>query len=218
MMVSFMVRASVALLLLVAAVGADPARAQNYDGDGLVRFGLFAQGTWLDIDRSLPVSASGEFTGAAGGASFGYDFWRNNRWVLGIEGDAALSDFSDTIGPTSYGFDYMATLRGRLGAYVHPNWLVYATAGAAWLGFEAQSTLTGDKASETITGWTVGGGAEVDCGPVIFFGEYLYTDFGSRTFVVDNVMQQADFDGHNFRLGVKFKIGHDYFDDIAVWK
>lgn len=180
MMVSLMVRTSVALLLLVAAAGAEPAHAQNYDGDGVIRVGLFAQGNWLDINQTAPLSSTGEFSGVVGGISAGYDFWRTQRWVLGIEADASLGDLSDTVGPVSYGFDYLATLRGRVGVYMHPNWLVYATAGAAWLGYEAQSRLTGDKASDTLTGWAVGGGTEVDWGRhMIFFAEYLFTDFGS---------------------------------------
>jgi outer membrane immunogenic protein len=212
MMVSLMVRTSVALLLLVAAAGAETARAQNYDGDGVVRVGLFAQGTWLDVNQSLPLSGGAELSGFTGGISAGYDFWRSSHWVFGVEADASLGDLSDRVGPVSYGFDYLVTLRGRAGFYVQPHWLLYGTAGAAWLGYEAQSQLSGDKASDTLTGWTIGAGSEVDWRHIIFFAEYLYTDFGSRNFVVDETTHRADFDGHNFRLGVKFKVGHDYYN------
>jgi outer membrane immunogenic protein len=216
MMVSLMVRTSVALLFLVAAAGAGPARAQNYDGDGVVRVGLFAQGTWLDVKQTLPTSGSADLSGFSGGISAGYDFLRTSRWVLGFEADASLGDLADTVGFASYGFDYLATLRGRAGFYLHPNWLIYGTAGAAWIGFEAQSTLTGDKASETVTGWTAGGGTEVDRDHVIYFAEYLYTDFGSRNSVIDATTHRADLDGHQFRIGLKFKVGHDYFRDHDV--
>jgi outer membrane immunogenic protein len=218
MMVSLMVRISVALLLLVAAAGAESARAQNYDGDGVVRVGLFAQGTWIDINQTLPVTGSGEFSGAAGGISAGYDFWRSSRWVLGVEADGSLGDLRDSIGTTNFSMDYLVTLRGRLGFNVHPNWLVYATAGGAWLGFNAKSALTDDKARDTLTGWTVGGGTEVDWNHIIFFAEYLFTDFGSRNFVIDNTTERADFDGHNVRIGIKFKVGHDYYNNDDVWR
>jgi outer membrane immunogenic protein len=219
-MMAFIIRASVALLFLVATAGAYPVQAQNYDGDGVVRVGLFAQGTWLDINQTLPVAGNTEFSGFAGGISAGYDFWRTSRFVLGAEIDAAVGDMGDSIVPISYGFDYMATARGRAGVYVHPNWLVYGTVGAAWLGYEAQSSLTGDKASDTLTGLAVGGGTEVDWGNLIFFGEYLYTDFGSRNFVVDGTTQRVDIDGHVARFGIKYKIGHDFYyqDDVRPLK
>ena len=209
-----------ALLMVVATVGAHPVQAQNYDGDGIVRVGLFAQGTWLDINQTLPAAGNTEFSGFAGGISAGYDFWRTSRFVLGVEIDAAIGDLGDSILPVSYGFDYLATARGRAGVYVHTNWLVYGTVGVAWLGFEAQSTLTGDKASDTMTGLAVGGGTEVDWGNLIFFGEYLYTDFGSRNFVVDATTQRVDIDGHVARFGIKYKIGHDFYyhDDVRPVK
>lgn len=226
-MVSMLARASVALLFLVAAAGAHPARAQNYDGDAVVRVGLFAQGQWLDIDQTLPAPpGSGELSGFAGGISAGYDFWRTERYVLGFEGDVSVADMQDTVCCTSYGHDYLATLRGRAGVYMHPTWLVYVTAGVAWLGYEAQDVDTGDKVASTLTGWTIGAGTEVDWRHMILFAEYLYTDFGSDRFTLETlggpVEQRADFDGHLFRAGVKFKVGHDYFngsfyDDYVRW-
>jgi outer membrane immunogenic protein len=100
---------------------------------------------------------------------------------------------------------------------MHPTWLVYATGGVAWLGVEAQSTLTGSKAADTLTGWTVGGGTEIDwrC-HMILFAEYLYTSFGSVSYSLDGVAERADFDGHLLRFGLKFKVGHDYFHDDYV--
>lgn len=209
-MASLLARASVALLLLVAAGGAHPVKAQNYDGDGIVRVGLFAQGQWLDIDQSLP-GGSGELSGFAGGISAGYDFWHSSRFVLGFEGDVSFGDIQDTVCCTSYGFDYLATLRGRAGVHMHPGWLVYATGGVAWLGVEAQSIATNSKVAETLTGWTVGGGTEVDWHHMILFAEYLYADFGSASYTLDGVPERADFDGHLVRVGIKLKVGHDYF-------
>jgi outer membrane immunogenic protein len=210
-MASMLARASAALLFLVAAAGAYPAQAQNYDGDAVVRVGLFAQGQWLDINQTLP-GGTGELSGFAGGISAGYDFWRTDRFALGFEADASFGDMQDTVGTTSYGHDYLVTLRGRAGVYMHPTWLVYATGGVAWLGFEGQSTLTGNKVADTLTGWTIGGGTEVDWRHMILFAEYLYTDFGSHSYTLDGVEERADFDGHLLRVGVKFKVGHDYFN------
>jgi hypothetical protein len=38
------------LMLLSALVTSHPVQAQVYDGAGVVHVGLFAQGTWLDIN------------------------------------------------------------------------------------------------------------------------------------------------------------------------
>lgn len=212
--------ASATLVLLCGLVGSHSAQAQVYDGDGVVRVGLFAQGTWLDMSQTAPVPGSGELTGFAGGISAGYDFWRTSRFVLGAEIDLSGGDFGDRIVPISYGLDFLATARGRLGFYAHPNWLLYGTAGAAWLGFEAQDPLTGDKESRAVTGYVVGGGTEIEWGRnLIFFGEYLYTDFGSQNLNVDGTNRRLEIDGHLARFGLKYKVGHDYYvDDVKAFK
>ena len=46
---------------------------------------------------------------------------------------------------------------------------------------------------------------------MILFAEYLYTDFGSHSYTLDSVEERAGYGGHLWRLGVKFKVGHDYF-------
>jgi hypothetical protein len=51
--------AGAALLLLSAVVTPHPVQAQVYDGDGVVRVGLFAQGTWLDINQTVPGPGTG---------------------------------------------------------------------------------------------------------------------------------------------------------------
>lgn len=212
--------AGATLSLLWALVSSQPVQAQAYDGDGVVRVGLFAQGTWLDMNQTLPGPGSGELSGFAGGISAGYDFWRSSRFVLGAEIDLSGGDMGDRIPPVSYGFDFLATARGRLGVYVHPGWLMYGTAGAAWLGFEAQNPLIGIKESRAAAGYAVGGGMEVEWGRhLIVFGEYLYTDFGSQNLNVDGTNRRVDIDGHLARFGVKFKVGHDYYiDDVKPLK
>ena len=57
-------------------------------------------------------------------------------------------------------------------------------------------------------------------GNLIFFGEYLYKDLGSRNFVVDATTQRVDIDGHVARFGIKYKIGHDFHnhDDVRPLK
>ena len=65
---------------------------------------------------------------------------------------------------------------------------------------------------ETITGLTVGVGAEYSWHHVILFGEYNFANFGARQFTINDVRHETDADVHALRLGVKFKVGHDYHD------
>jgi outer membrane immunogenic protein len=210
-------RAAVALLLAVSGVSA--ASAQNYDGSGLIKFGAFAQGAFLNVDQTFPVVASASPSGFTGGVSLGYDRRIFDRWLLGIEMDGSVGDARAKAGITDYGFDYLFTVRGRLGAYVRPDWLIYGTAGVGFLGMEGHNTGISLKSEETAIGYVVGGGMEVDWYHVILFGEYLYGDFGSQQFSLPLAVlaaatrHEADIQAHFVRLGIKFKIGQDYAHD-----
>jgi outer membrane immunogenic protein len=230
--------ASAAFVLFVAAAASGQAQAQNYDGSGQLRFGAFAQGSQLDFDVQRPLAAAGtaSIDGFGGGASFGYDWVLRDSLVLGLEADASVEDGDDTIHKgslsdkrsLSLSHDYLVTLRGRLGAHLQPGWLVYATGGAALLGVEYQrpfvagapTVLDNDpatKISDTLTGWTVGGGTEIDLDGILLFAEYLHTGFDTWEFK-DSVkgvstQHEVDVDERLVRLGVKFKIGHDYYHD-----
>lgn len=238
--------ASAACMLIVAAAASGQAQAQNYDGDGRLRFGAFVQGSDLEFDVQRPAIAAGTASseGLGGGASFGYDVVLRDRLVLGLEADGSIEDSSDKNKGRSFASDYLVTLRGRLGAHLHPGWLVYGTGGAAFLGVEYQhpsflapafaspapfspaplTVVPAAKFSETLTGWTVGGGTEVDLHGIILFAEYLYADFD--TFDFTNSKEDAvpgapfvparyaiDVDQQLVRVGVKFKIGHDFYHD-----
>jgi outer membrane immunogenic protein len=233
----FMSRASAAFLLFVAAAASGQAQAQNYDGDGVLRFGAFVQGSDLELDVQRPAVAAGTASadGFGGGVSFGYDWGSRKGLVLGLEADASLEDSSDKIN-RSFASDYLVTLRGRLGAHLHPGWLVYATGGAALLGVEYQRPFIApvppatignpaNKISDTLTGWTVGGGTELDLDGITLFAEYLYTTFDTLDFIDRKedinpaplvfvpARYAVDVEEQLFRVGVKFKIGHDFYDD-----
>jgi outer membrane immunogenic protein len=214
--------ASAAFMLFVAAAASGQAQAQNYDGSGQLRFGAFAQGSQLDFDVQSPLAAAGtaSIDGFGGGASFGYDWVLRDRLVFGLEGDASVEDSSDNIKGRSFANDYLVTLRGRLGAQLQPGWLVYATGGAALLGVEYQGlpnafTKALLKESDTLTGWTAGGGTEVDLQHVTLFAEYLFADFESFEFKDGASRFDVAVEDQVARVGVKFKIGHDhYVDDV----
>ena len=132
-------------------------------------------------------SANLDPTGFVGGAQIGYNWQFASTWVLGVETDFQafkLSDSFDHTFPTATGelspqithtkvsADWLFTLRGRLG-YVSDRLLIYGTGGLAVAKVNFQQTnsfpssFAGDpalaptdyfSASNTKTGWTVGGG------------------------------------------------------------
>ncbi len=230
-------RASAVLLFCMAAVVSGQARAQNYDGAGLLRFGVFGQiaPTEFDVQRPLAARGSATETGGGAGASFGYDWMFQSGWILGIESDIAFDTLQVQRAGREFRVDYLSTTRARLGAYARPDLLLYATAGVGFLGtgFEGlRSPVTGVRGREdqTLVGWTAGAGAEFEWHGITFFGEYLFGDYGrlsaresTDVFVTDELGNvttvtqllrgEADVTQHAFRLGVKFIIGHDFRAD-----
>jgi opacity protein-like surface antigen len=215
----FMSRASAAFMCCVAAVAIGQAQAQTFDGAGALRVGAFVQASEFDGEVSTTffgpriasdLGDSDTFFG--GGASIGYDWGVRQDVIFGLEADASV-DESD--------FDYLLTFRGRLGAKLQPGWLIYFTGGVALLGSELdedvrQSGVQVSDDSETLTGWTVGGGTELDLHHVTLFAEYLYVDFESLDFKDHGGFEPGtvvpfsiDIDEQLVRVGAKFKFGDD---------
>ena len=122
-------------------------------------------------DNLTGASLSSDNDGFIGGGQVGYN-WQINSWVLGIEGVIDGTTLSRT-GPgvvTGIGTlqghtstDWISTLTGRVG-YAADRWLWYAKGGGAWAQESASITNLGTgasvSASNTRSGWTVGGGIE----------------------------------------------------------
>ena len=137
--------------------------------------------------------------GAIGGGEAGYN-WQTGPWVLGLEANFEGSGLSGSrTAPclpllcgalaASYkqSMSWFGTLRPRVG-YALGNWLLYATGGGALgqVGADATATVgslvAADNRSQTRTGWTLGGGVEVELARGWSAKvEYLYVDLGSRT-------------------------------------
>ena len=87
--------------------------------------------------------------------------------------------------------DWLLTARARLGWVLQPDVLIYATRGLALTNLLVSNSFTvdGDSAgvgggshAQIMTGWTLGGGAEVALSRAWSIkAEYLYVDFGSTT-------------------------------------
>jgi outer membrane immunogenic protein len=131
--------------------------------------GAFTHDTLTDNLTGASLSSNND--GFIGGGQVGYN-WQINSWVLGVEWDIDGTTLSRT-GPgvvTAIGTlqghtstDWISTLTGRIG-YAADRWLWYAKGGGAWAQESASITNLGTgasvSASNTRSGWTVGGGVE----------------------------------------------------------
>jgi outer membrane immunogenic protein len=154
-------------------------------------------GGWGRKTASAPellpgVSVSGDTNGFLGGGQVGCNYQFLPNWVIGIEGDGSAADIKGDVTETILGItgtahaktEWIASVTGRLG-WAWDRWLIYAKGGAAWAGdkYSADIPIFPEhlEASETRTGWTVGGGVEW-----AFWNnwsaklEYDFYDFGTR--------------------------------------
>lgn len=175
---------------------------------------------WGQSDHSFPVNAPSDNSdpkGAVYGAHIGYNH-QFDAIVVGVEGDVektrADGSFNNTTGDTSSGsaeINSQASVRGRLG-YAIGEFLPYVTGGVAYADYDFGGGPSGGPCcgySETLVGWTLGGGLEYAISTRFSARlEYRYTDFGRAsgglppdfplvTMPVDNKTQVV-------RLGISF--------------
>lgn len=119
------------------------------------------------------VYASPELDGFIGGGTLGYNFQRGNI-VWGIETDLSYADINGSFGVSSADIDWLWTLRGRVGLDMN-GWMPFIAGGLAMADVSASDNL--GSGSDTVTGWTIGGGLEVKLDRNWSLkGEYLYVD------------------------------------------
>ncbi len=145
----------------------------------------------LSINDQVKLGGSGgalleDPSGFALGARAGYDYQAGNV-LLGVITDGYYS-FADG-GGSGVGagvfkseLHYYGTVRGRLGFGIG-RFLPYATAGYAYGELKVSNNVTGVSSSETLSGWTYGGGVEfVWNRDITIYGGYHRIDFDDRTF------------------------------------
>jgi outer membrane immunogenic protein len=158
----------------------------------------------VDVD---PAGLDTKSNGVIGGAQIGYN-WQIGAVVTGLEADiqgssikgSAHTTLKNTDGTTPVDFSassklsWFGTVRGRLGATVTPDLLIYGTGGLAYGHVSASADTFFDvfndfpgSVSKTNVGWTAGAGAEW------MFArnwsaklEYLYLDLGNVSTVARN--------------------------------
>lgn len=155
------------------------APATNWTG-----FYVGAMGGYAKENTSDALALSG---GLAGG-TVGYN-WQSNRLVLGVEADAAWTDFGQTASipgflTVSSKASDLGTVRGRVGV-AFDQFLLYGTGGYAWLDNKITATVIGTSFSDSHvhSGWTAGAGVEAMFAPHWSVkAEYLYRSFNSQTY------------------------------------
>lgn len=160
--------------------------APVYSWTGLY-VGTHAGYAWSDADWQDAIGPSGhDGSGWLAGGQIGYNL-QVGRLVFGLEADASSAwlDGSATCaggGSCSHSYNWLATVRGRVGTTVNDNrTLLYVTGGGAWADVDYASS-NGPGFSHTHSGWVAGGGIEHMLSPNMTARvEYLYYSFDDVT-------------------------------------
>jgi outer membrane immunogenic protein len=158
-------------------------------------------------------------TNVIGGGQVGCDYEFANKVVVGVQGmfdgtglQADASGGALTPATLHGSIPWLATVTGRLGYAVAPDWLVYGKGGGAWTRVNSNLTFGGatiGTANFDLSGWTAGGGGEWRFAPSwSVFAEYDYTAYGEKTIYlpgnIGTVQQHVQMAllGLNFRFGM----------------
>lgn len=215
------------------ADGASPTAAYNWSG---VYIGAQAGYAWGEgrVGQTFVPGAFDNYgwgyspSGGFGGLYIGYVKQFDSGVVLGIEGDYNFASVKGTTlyralgvdDPSAGGelrLDAVGSLRMRAG-YALGRWLPFISGGLAMANYKHTTVhLPGSvpyaDVSETISGYTVGGGAEYAVTDNwVLRGEYRFADFGRHPSVRHSTFDGAaikpdaiDLKAHDLRIGVAYK-------------
>ncbi len=198
--------------------------AMTWAGFYLGAHGGYAWGDTSVSDAGVEVFSL-DNDGGLGGIHAGYN-WQNGTWVYGLEADISGGSLSgeesctDALGLTGTGIsavcssdvDYLASIRARLGLS-SPSHLLFVTAGVAFTDEKLTISLAGIdlSASQRLTGYVVGGGAEWKMMPNFSLrGEVLHYGFGEDDFTFTTLgtsaTAQGDLDTTVLRVGASLHL------------
>ncbi len=150
--------------------------------------------------------------GGFGGGQIGYNV-QTGTLVLGIEGDIAGGDISQTInGNTAQGIpfttaftnDTLASLRGRAGI-AYNTWLFYGTIGGGW-GHDKISTNVGGvpfSSNGWLSGWSAGAGVEWALAPN-WSTKFEYLHYGLGTANSFGTVPSGKVDIDTLKVGINY--------------
>jgi outer membrane immunogenic protein len=151
--------------------------------------GLWAKKDWTNTAGG--TTASMDISSGLAGGQVGCNY-QVSTWVFGVQGDF---DWTNATNSTTDGFfgattdqvkiKSLASVTGRVG-YAWDRALYYVKGGGAWESDDYTITSPAfaavASASETRTGWTIGGGGEYAfTNWLTGFAEYDFYDFGTKT-------------------------------------
>ncbi|MGE0241907.1 MAG: outer membrane protein [Parvibaculaceae bacterium] len=164
-----------------------------------------------DSDDIPAIDANVDPDGFIGGALLGGNF-QADCLVFGLEGDVGFGDVDgrdNDIGFAGAGaeadMDWNGHIRARLG-YSLGEVMPFVAGGLAVAGIDVDSDFGGDK--NTHWGWTIGGGLDWAVSEqFIIRAEYLYDDYGSKTYNIDDIDVDGDLDAHTVRAALIWNFG-----------
>lgn len=144
-----------------------------------------------------------DLSGWALGAQIGYNYQLPSNIVVGVEADLSLTDIDGVTSGGVFTTDYTGSVRGRFG-YAFDRVMLYATAGFAFAGGEfAVGALASDR---THYGYAIGAGIEGMISPNMSVRlEYIYSDFGRRTYTTIGGPVGVGIDTSVLRAGVNYR-------------
>jgi outer membrane immunogenic protein len=150
--------------------------------------------------------------GGIAGGTVGCNYQFARFVVIGIEDDiswnglqgtsADLAPFATTFSHSVRG-SWLDTLRGRVGIATWDNAFFYATGGAAFAAIQDSvvGPGVGTSVTNTVTGWTAGGGVEWMPFPNWSLKvEYLFVQFPTTSDAFNTALPAGTFVGANTRL------------------
>lgn len=204
-------------------VSPPPIKLYNWTGlyVGINGGGVWGRSSFTYVATGTDVGHKN--SGGLIGGTIGYNYQLPSNWVLGVEADWDWANVKGNAPCPNPAFDCktkiesIGTLRGRIG-YAWNQVLLYGTGGLAWEYVNVETVNLAGVATPTsgtatngtkkwATGWTVGAGVEYG-----FWTnwsvklEYLYADFGTHRYTVDNSLQVDSRQRENIvRVGVNYR-------------
>ena len=194
-------------------LAATPAPADDWSGFYLGIHGGYGFGETEVSIPGVPFATNYDIDGWLAGVQAGYNF-QSGMWLFGVEADIAYSsidgsytdpgNFAQTI---TTDIDWLATIRARAGLHYN-QFMPYITGGVAFADVDHTMTPAGLATSDTLVGWTVGGGVEAMFNPNWTAKiEYLYVDLEDVGFTFGAAAPSPgtfDDDFHVIRAGLNY--------------
>jgi len=192
----------------------------SFSWDGVYVGGQIG-GAWSDsdVDSRTPFAArySTDASGFVGGLYAGYNFSLGGDLILSGETDFVWSSLDDSASATVGGATTRAKVeqkwagatRLRAGLAID-RFLPYIAAGYAYARIDsevrADVNVAGFSNSKTLSGWTVGVGADYAVlDNVLLRAEYRYSDYGDDTYNDGTNSYKVDYKTNDLRVGVAYK-------------